>query len=728
MSLDMRWCRLAFQVLLLAAAAATASAQSYVNASNQIPQGAPFNNSTTENVDFADVDLDGDPDVACADGGDCCNDQSRLWINLGGAQGGTLGFFQDQTSTRFPAVLRDSRDVDFVDLDADGDADLYLSNASDLTVQSNSFWINMGGLQAGSAGFFQDQTSTRWLNIGVNDGTTTFSSIAPSIALAGGGFVDWSCDCVFGDLDNDGSIDLLHSTYGNVFVGSVPSRLFLNDGQGFFEEHNPSHFQLSGIAIANGDPALWLEGTFQQGTTNASGLEADMAETPLGVEIGDLDVDFDVDILHGSRNTYPRLYQNRLEESGGLIYRDVAESHLTEKAVGFGNYEQELGDLDRDGDLDIYGLNWSTAGLSDVIQLNDGTGHFGPSTVLAGSGPDDSEGDWLDYDGDGRLDLFVCAFGTQDRLYRNGGPPSWTLADVSASELPPVPGFSLGADSCDIEQDGDYDILVANDAGGADVLLKNVNQIADAHPPYLPHIEDAPDRQPGPEPTVVRVQVYDNASWDVARYDATLLEYRVDGGPVTAVPMAYAGGNLFRGEIPGALVGVIAYQARSTDEHGNSGVSAFTGYTSGGSCAGAVMTYCTASTTSIAGCSAAIGGSGTPSTSNPGGFTISSGAVPGGNSGILYFSTNGPAAIPFGTHGGFICAAPPVNRSGAKSSGGTAGACNGQLAFTLADLIASNAAVVFPGATIHAGIWFRDPPNLPESFGLSNGLQLLVCP
>ena len=169
---------------------ATASAQTFTNNTNQIPQGNPFNNSSTENVDFADVDGDGDFDAIWADGGDSGNDQYRIWVNMGGLQGGTIGFFQDVTATQFPAVQDDSRDVDFVDIDHDGDQDIYVSNTSAVANQSNRWLINMGGLQGGTQGFFQDQTSTRWLNIAVNNGTTINSSIALATKLAAGGFID----------------------------------------------------------------------------------------------------------------------------------------------------------------------------------------------------------------------------------------------------------------------------------------------------------------------------------------------------------------------------------------------------------------------------------------------------------------------------------------------------------------------------------------------------------
>ena len=190
--------------LSLLALGGSASAQTFTFAPGQIPQGNPFNNSSTENVDFADIDQDGDWDAAFADGGDTNQDQSRLWVNQGFLQGGTIGFFADVTATQAPVVLLQSRDVEFVDFDQDSDVDLFISNTSSLASQSNHWWTNMGNLQAGTAGFYQDETSTRWVGLGAAG-----SSIAPSQVLGGGGYIDWSCDSDFGDLDNDGDLDLV---------------------------------------------------------------------------------------------------------------------------------------------------------------------------------------------------------------------------------------------------------------------------------------------------------------------------------------------------------------------------------------------------------------------------------------------------------------------------------------------------------------------------------------
>src|SRR5580765_2497726 len=202
-------------------AAVSARAQQFTRDTADIPPSGDY----TENVDFADVDNDGDWDAAFAEGGDNGNAQNHLWINQGGAQGGTVGVFTNVTATQLPIFSDDSRDVEFVDFDNDGDLDLYISNTSTHSSQSNRWWANMGGAQGGTIGFYQDQTLTRWSGLG-----GAGSSIPPSQVLGSGGFIDFSCDCDFGDLDNDGDIDLVHSTYGGAFGGQIPMRIFLNDG------------------------------------------------------------------------------------------------------------------------------------------------------------------------------------------------------------------------------------------------------------------------------------------------------------------------------------------------------------------------------------------------------------------------------------------------------------------------------------------------------------------
>jgi hypothetical protein len=700
-----------------------ASAQSFQSANSQIPSGSVFNAGSTENIDFADIDGDGDRDAVKANGGDAGNQQNRLWVNRGFEVGGTIGFFDDRTATQFPTVLDDSRDMDFVDIDGDGDTDLYVSNTSAIANQSNRWWINMGGLQGGTPGFFQDQTSTRWTFIGVNDGVSHFSSIAASAVQVGGGFTDWSCDCVFGDLNNDGHPDLVHTTYGGVFGGQVPSRIFLNNGAGFFEEFNPSHFRLTGTQINNGNPGLWCLGTEQQGTGDTTGTNCDISDTPLGVEIGDLDGDLDIDILQGARNEIPRIYRNLLTENGAFTaWRDVtfASGH-TSSATGGGNYEQELGDLDNDGDLDIYGLNWP--GLDDCTLVNDGSGVFGSMYVLPGSGSDDNEGDWFDYNNDGKLDIVVANFSGQDRLYRNDGPPLWQHSNVTASELPTDGDSSLGGDSCDVDEDGDYDYLIANDGGQPERLLLNVTQIADTIAPRPVRLEQVPNRAAGSAPTVVRVEVFDNSSWDVARYEHVTVEASFDAGAHwLSAPMFFSGGQLFRGAIRGDLAGTIDYRVRAQDEHGNVGYSVTKSYVASG-CTGNVFQYCAGKMNSLF-CVPHMDFSGTPRLSGPDNFHLLGRTVLNNKQGLLFWGFN-PSSTPF--QGGTKCVANPVLRTQIVNSGGTPSGsdCSGVLDYHWTQAYSALNSLG-AGTLVFCQFWYRDPLD-PFTIGLTDGTQFQLC-
>src|SRR5262249_18868301 len=82
------------------------SAQQFIRNTTSIPASGGH----TENVDFGDVDGDGDWDAIFANGGDAGNEQNVIWINQGGLQGGTVGVFTNETAARFPALLDDSRD------------------------------------------------------------------------------------------------------------------------------------------------------------------------------------------------------------------------------------------------------------------------------------------------------------------------------------------------------------------------------------------------------------------------------------------------------------------------------------------------------------------------------------------------------------------------------------------------------------------------------------------
>jgi FG-GAP-like repeat len=526
--------------------------------------------SATENVDFGDVDLDGDWDAVFADGGDVGNDQNRIWINTGGQQGGTLGVFSDQTDTLFPQVQDQSRDIEFVDFDNDGDIDIYVSNTAQLSNQGNRWWTNTGGVQGQQLGFYRDETAQRWVGLGGPG-----SSIPPGLVIPGNTFIDWSCDCDFGDLDNDGDIDLVHSSYGGAFGGNVPTRLFLNDGSGKFSEFNPSGFQLATNTITNGNPAVWAEGIHQHNTTNSTGLQADIATTALDIDVADMDGDFDLDILHGARSESPRIFQNRLGENGGTLlgFRDVTwASFPAGLGAGGVSYEQEMGDFDGDGDVDIYGLNW--AGFNDIVMRNNGNMAFTVTQTLPGSGSDDNEGDFLDYDRDGDMDLLVANFSGAEKLYSNDGTGFYTLVQQIGGGA-----SSLDADCVDFDGDGDTDIIVAEDSFSANQTYKNTLQIVDTRAPYIPRTENPGNQTAGVVKVPVRAQVYDNEAYYVTWYHKTEVKLVVDGFSLPAIKAQSSQGQIFRAKLPGNLVGSVSTTWSSSDQYGNTGASTVQSYT-----------------------------------------------------------------------------------------------------------------------------------------------------
>jgi len=573
-------------VALAGIGAATASAQVFVLDAVNLPAqpGVRY----TESVDFGDVDLDGDFDAGLGLGGDFGNLQNRLWINQGGAQAGTLGAFADETAVRFPAAADTSRDLEFADIDSDADPDVFVSNTSSKANQGNRIWVNASV----ASGSFVDESASRWVGIG-----GAGSSIPPGSVLPDGTFIDWSGDTDFGDLDNDGDLDFVQSSYSGSMSGTVPTRIFLNDGDGYFSEFNPSGIQLAGVTIPDGTRGLWCEGDQQHDTTDPTGTFCDIATVALDVDLGDLDGDFDLDVLLGDLTYAPRVYGNLLEENGGALgFRDVTGAAFPAGyTAGTGHYEQELGDLDDDGDLDIFGLGWLAGGFGfdDTTLRNDGAGVFGNQSTVPGSFQDSNESDFIDYDNDGDLDVYVARFSGADAVYANLG-----LTGGGEVDLDPLTdaqtgldqhGFvgnliSADADVCDWDGDGDYDVMIGHDVNRP--VIAWLNQGAggpDVTPPSLPTVEAVADRDTGTScaPGIpVRTYVYDNAPYYITQFNATELVLEVDGIPLGTLPARSSGGQVFRAELPPNLVGQVAYAFRSSDTQGNQGTSATESYLS----------------------------------------------------------------------------------------------------------------------------------------------------
>lgn len=128
--------------------------------------------------------------------------QSQLYIGLGN------GVFKNVTEEQFPAIPASIGDLELGDVDADGDLDIVLSNWGPGNNMKNAGGITMLWLNDGN-GYFEDVTSNQM----------------PKIPI------QFSWDIEFFDFDNDFDLDIAISC-----KRCATSRIFVNDGAGFFED------------------------------------------------------------------------------------------------------------------------------------------------------------------------------------------------------------------------------------------------------------------------------------------------------------------------------------------------------------------------------------------------------------------------------------------------------------------------------------------------------------
>jgi hypothetical protein len=245
--------------------------------------------------------------------------------------------------------------------------------------------------------------------------------------------------------------------------------------------------QLAAASIAIGAAALVAAGCGGVPRTSAVGTPesraaaaAPAASTPQFVSVqpellgvagslsnawGDYDGDGDLDLAVSLTSGEVRLYRN----DGGTFVSVGANVGMPQAG------QQELrglswGDFDGDGDLDLLG-GPTRADRATVVLRNDG-GRFvdvAAEIGLAIPGRSARQTNWIDYDGDGDLDVYATHRSGPNALYRNTGG-RFSRVETGA---PDDPRPTVGACWFDMDQDGDLDVFLANQAGAADAMWRN---------------------------------------------------------------------------------------------------------------------------------------------------------------------------------------------------------------------------------------------------------------
>ena len=223
-----------------------------------------------------------------------------------------------------------------------------------------------------------------------------------------------------------------------------------------------------------------------------------------GVAFIDYDNDGAQDLLFVNSTYWPGHVPEGKSPTTMALYHNDGHGHFTDVTKGsgldvsfYGN-GVAIGDYDNDGLPDVF----ITAVGGNHLFHNDGHGKFHEVTQEAGVGG--SSNDWstgaafIDYDNDGKLDLFVCNYvqwspeidransyelpnigraygpprnfaGTFPRLFHNDGGGHFTDVSIKAGiqVRDPATGLpmakSLAVAPVDVDNDGWIDLVVAND-------------------------------------------------------------------------------------------------------------------------------------------------------------------------------------------------------------------------------------------------------------------------
>jgi hypothetical protein len=181
----------------------------------------------------------------------------------------------------------------------------------------------------------------------------------------------------------------------------------------------------------------------------------------------DIDGDDDLDLFVGFQQGKPnRLYRN----DGGRFVEVAGQAGIADLAD---TRAAAWGDFDGDGRVDLYVGFTRGSETHNRLYRNDGTGtHFTDAGAAMGVDVmgETRQVSWIDFDNDGDLDLFVAFRDAPNNLFRNDGGRFTSVGrELGLDDR----RRTVGAVWFDFDEDGDLDLFVANQNGDANGLFRN---------------------------------------------------------------------------------------------------------------------------------------------------------------------------------------------------------------------------------------------------------------
>ncbi len=445
------------------------------------------------------------------------------WFKSVAAEAGVDFRHQDGRSGRKHYVETTASGAGWLDVDGDGDLDLYLLNGAATpgsklaATPKNALYENRGGRFvdiAAAAGVDDDGygmglcagdvdadgrldflvtnfgPDRLYRNLGAGeDGVVRFEEIGDAAGVAD---PRWSAGCAFGDLDGDGDLDLYVSHYIDFAYGGGPECGDPATGDPLY--CNPDEFDgvTDSLFIRQGPGVTFRE------EGQKRGLARGVAEKGLGVILSDLDVDGDLDVYLANDGALNRLYVN---DGKGFFEDQALLSGAGLNALGVAEAGMGIaaGDVDGDGRIDLVLSHFAME--TNTFYRNLGDLQFDDVTGPAGLGPISYKRvSWgiglLDFDNDGDLDLAVANGHMQEGVekldpglrYRQpnqllenlggaGGRVRFRDASADAGAAFATLEVSRGLAVGDWNDDGRLDLVINNTNAGVD-LLENRRQTA----------------------------------------------------------------------------------------------------------------------------------------------------------------------------------------------------------------------------------------------------------